>query len=51
MLSPTQCSMVRLTDNGKLKWVKMFNLEGDFGNSLRDGAFHRAYERLSASRN
>lgn len=36
-LSPTQCSMVRLGDNGTLKWVKMLSLEGDFGNSMRDG--------------
>lgn len=42
VLSPTQCSMVRLGDNGKLKWVKLFSLEGDFGNSMRDGMFsHR----------
>lgn len=37
--SPTNCSLVKVQDDGKVKWSKLHHPLGDIGNSNQDGTY------------
>ncbi|EGX89926.1 RNA polymerase II Mediator complex subunit Sin4 [Cordyceps militaris CM01] len=45
--SPTQCSMIQIGDDGKLKWSKLQHAQGDIGDSNNDGVYCASIAGLS----